>query len=150
MIQRPPRSTRTDTRVPYTTLFRSLEPAPRHRFQHLTEHRRWVLHGLGSPSFVQPLFSQNTVESKPCTSSTAALTGQQWVKPAHANLWPLEGAVPTARPTLSRSPPSPRRHPPTPRTARSPPPRRRYRRAPTPPRRPRPRTVPPPPPRPGP
>src|SRR3546814_15830391 len=26
MIRRPPRSTRTDTLVPYTTLFRSLEP----------------------------------------------------------------------------------------------------------------------------
>src|SRR3546814_9634316 len=26
MIRRPPRSTRTDTRFPYTTLFRSLEP----------------------------------------------------------------------------------------------------------------------------
>src|SRR3546814_2829556 len=29
MIRRPPRSTRTDTLFPYTTLFRSLEPAPR-------------------------------------------------------------------------------------------------------------------------
>src|SRR3546814_15273412 len=29
MIRRPPRSTRTDTRVPYTTLFRSGRPAPR-------------------------------------------------------------------------------------------------------------------------
>src|SRR3546814_11779493 len=27
MIRRPPRSTRTDTLVPYTTLFRSLDPA---------------------------------------------------------------------------------------------------------------------------
>src|SRR3546814_8599912 len=32
MIRRPPRSTRTDTLVPYTTLFRSLSPSvPRHR-----------------------------------------------------------------------------------------------------------------------
>src|SRR3546814_12455103 len=29
MIRRPPRSTRTDTLFPYTTLFRSLHPAPR-------------------------------------------------------------------------------------------------------------------------
>src|SRR3546814_7444527 len=28
MIRRPPRSTRTDTLFPYTTLFRSLEPLP--------------------------------------------------------------------------------------------------------------------------
>src|SRR3546814_1487856 len=31
MIRRPPRSTRTDTLFPYTTLFRSLEPSPRRR-----------------------------------------------------------------------------------------------------------------------
>src|SRR3546814_2220009 len=30
MIRRPPRSTRTDTRFPYTTLFRSQEPDRRH------------------------------------------------------------------------------------------------------------------------
>src|SRR3546814_14137868 len=29
MIRRPPRSTRTDTLFPYTTLFRSLRPGPR-------------------------------------------------------------------------------------------------------------------------
>src|SRR3546814_11075483 len=29
MIRRPPRSTRTDTRFPYTTLFRSGQPQPR-------------------------------------------------------------------------------------------------------------------------
>src|SRR3546814_10700242 len=31
MIRRPPRSTRTDTLFPYTTLFRSTRPAPRSR-----------------------------------------------------------------------------------------------------------------------
>src|SRR3546814_1954539 len=31
MIRRPPRSTRTDTRFPYTTLFRSLRHAPCHK-----------------------------------------------------------------------------------------------------------------------
>src|SRR3546814_20848445 len=31
MIRRPPRSTRTDTLFPYTTLFRSLDPAQRRR-----------------------------------------------------------------------------------------------------------------------
>src|SRR3546814_17382140 len=33
MIRRPPRSTRTDTRVPYTTLFRSLALADLHRYR---------------------------------------------------------------------------------------------------------------------
>src|SRR3546814_15744974 len=36
MIRRPPRSTRTDTLFPYTTLFRSAPP----RYGHLQAHRR--------------------------------------------------------------------------------------------------------------
>src|SRR3546814_9192452 len=35
MIRRPPRSTRTDTLFPYTTLFRS-----RGKYQHILQHRR--------------------------------------------------------------------------------------------------------------
>src|SRR3546814_1195988 len=49
MIRRPPRSTRTDTLFPYTTLFRSRErplwsdaQSSRHRTQ-----RRWILGRLG-------------------------------------------------------------------------------------------------------
>src|SRR3546814_16857218 len=34
MIRRPPRSTRTDTLFPYTTLFRSVQPAPGHHEHH--------------------------------------------------------------------------------------------------------------------
>src|SRR3546814_2873355 len=34
MIRRPPRSTRTDTLFPYTTLFRSATPASAARFRH--------------------------------------------------------------------------------------------------------------------
>src|SRR3546814_6872244 len=34
MIRRPPRSTRTDTLFPYTTLFRSPHPVVEHRHQH--------------------------------------------------------------------------------------------------------------------
>src|SRR3546814_2145543 len=33
MIRRPPRSTRTDTLFPYTTLFRSRQPQPQHHLQ---------------------------------------------------------------------------------------------------------------------
>src|SRR3546814_3821146 len=43
MIRRPPRSTRTDTLFPYTTLFRSVHPASRsadHRQLPMTEFRR--------------------------------------------------------------------------------------------------------------
>src|SRR3546814_11674641 len=37
MIRRPPRSTRTDTLVPYTTLFRSLIPSCHHSVGHSKE-----------------------------------------------------------------------------------------------------------------
>src|SRR3546814_6909140 len=37
MIRRPPRSTRTDTLFPYTTLFRSILPQPKNH--HLNGHR---------------------------------------------------------------------------------------------------------------
>src|SRR5471030_600265 len=58
-----------------------LEPPARHRFQQLAKHRRLVLHGLGLSELHSTAFSTNTVESKPCTSSTDALAGHQWVKP---------------------------------------------------------------------
>src|SRR3546814_20296483 len=40
MIRRPPRSTRTDTLFPYTTLFRSLQ---RHRDAAVADHRAGVI-----------------------------------------------------------------------------------------------------------
>src|SRR3546814_17514621 len=50
MIRRPPRSTRTDTLFPYTTLFRSSQTAPRPRLRDLPNRisidekdpRRWL------------------------------------------------------------------------------------------------------------
>src|SRR3546814_11219044 len=47
MIRRPPRSTRTDTLFPYTTLFRSLSPGPGDR-HHFGPPDRW----LGDPAVV--------------------------------------------------------------------------------------------------
>src|SRR3546814_8362536 len=43
MIRRPPSSTRTDTLLPYTTLFRSRRSRPCHRYQHAagTGRRSW-------------------------------------------------------------------------------------------------------------
>src|SRR3546814_5803329 len=38
MIRRPPRSTRTDTLVPYTTLFRSVPRRQHHPYLRFTEH----------------------------------------------------------------------------------------------------------------
>src|SRR3546814_10449903 len=40
MIRRPPRSTRTDTLFPYTTLFRSGEYLPDAAHRHQQQHRR--------------------------------------------------------------------------------------------------------------
>src|SRR3546814_14561271 len=48
MIRRPPRSTRTDTRFPYTTLFRSLRV-------YLLEARHEFLRMLRTPSFALPV-----------------------------------------------------------------------------------------------
>src|SRR3546814_2930852 len=46
MIRRPPRSTRTDTLFPYTTLFRSREPDA-HRTAADRQHRRTRRQGFG-------------------------------------------------------------------------------------------------------
>src|SRR3546814_4025260 len=40
MIRRPPRSTRTDTLFPYTTLFRSSRPRPLYRDDARSDHQR--------------------------------------------------------------------------------------------------------------
>src|SRR3546814_3658027 len=55
MIRRPPRSTRTDTRVPYTTLFRSRRSERAQRQPRLLRLRRapaesGTLHGLRRPA----------------------------------------------------------------------------------------------------
>src|SRR3546814_2108253 len=52
MIRRPPRSTRTDTLFPYTTLFRSSQPVRRPRLDHRHADRR-VHHG-DDPQRPQP------------------------------------------------------------------------------------------------
>src|SRR3546814_10792290 len=46
MIRRPPRSTRTDTLFPYTTLFRSIDAGQRHRGRLL----HWHCDGIGQPA----------------------------------------------------------------------------------------------------
>src|SRR3546814_15862568 len=48
MIRRPPRSTRTDTLFPYTTLFRSFKLQPADLEKAITPHTRWVI--LNAPN----------------------------------------------------------------------------------------------------
>src|SRR3546814_4595659 len=47
MIRRPPRSTRTDTLFPYTTLFRSACASGRPRARHPRSFRRYLRHRRG-------------------------------------------------------------------------------------------------------
>src|SRR3546814_20660780 len=57
MIRRPPRSTRTDTLFPYTTLFRSRHPTPRRRPQYhqcAAAHRFAFLWIYGFAPFADP------------------------------------------------------------------------------------------------
>src|SRR3546814_10212662 len=64
MIRRPPRSTRTDTLFPYTTLFRSHARNISHRRQHtqMPSHLAWEVSGSKSKSvrrlFTLPYFSK--------------------------------------------------------------------------------------------
>src|SRR3546814_1863025 len=55
MIRRPPRSTRTDTLLPYTTLFRSLSHGGPIRFQ--TE-LRWIMGQLGDARNLDALLAR--------------------------------------------------------------------------------------------
>src|SRR3546814_10034326 len=51
MIRRPPRSTRTDTLFPYTTLFRSASPVTRERLPTLSTWILWTGMATSSSSF---------------------------------------------------------------------------------------------------
>src|SRR3546814_19152541 len=65
MIRRPPRSTRTDTLFPYTTLFRSRHAAPR---QSASAHRLMVLPTRASGPTIPPSFSAPTQPKAPLIS----------------------------------------------------------------------------------
>src|SRR3546814_7021883 len=56
MIRRPPRSTRTDTLFPYTTLFRSKPPAPPTEQQiHSSDSAEWICRSEEHTSELQSL-----------------------------------------------------------------------------------------------
>src|SRR3546814_16182392 len=88
MIRRPPRSTRTDTLFPYTTLFRSTPPAGLHRDGH------W----RGRSSFVSCCFSGNrrsprrAHRRRSSGSSSAAIPGPGGGTPVFAGISRL-GAI---------------------------------------------------------
>src|SRR3546814_9023462 len=57
MIRRPPRSTRTDTLFPYTTLFRSPDQQPRHDLVANAQQQRALEHRMRSEEHTSELQS---------------------------------------------------------------------------------------------
>src|SRR3546814_4926270 len=71
MIRRPPRSTRTDTLFPYTTLFRSELSAGTHEALHAQRHIGWqLLHREQTAEIMR-----NAVKTAAMHDACAAVTG---------------------------------------------------------------------------
>src|SRR3546814_15282465 len=85
MIRRPPRSTRTDTLFPYTTLFRSRSPSPAPSIS--SEPRRSRTYRAFFPAAVSP-----PPDAAPC--------GGDRVRRSHARLSRLGTAPPPSPPCL--------------------------------------------------
>src|SRR3546814_3742162 len=66
MILRPPRSTRTDTLVPYTTLFRSVHAERRQGVARLVRHEQiFLAAGIGQRLMQMPAARAKSVECRP-------------------------------------------------------------------------------------
>src|SRR3546814_4120877 len=75
MIRRPPRSTRTDTLFPYTTLFRSGTMAIRRRCEPWRQPAIWVRQVQGSPSGAHsrsPACAPGRVRARPGSAAPPA------------------------------------------------------------------------------
>src|SRR3546814_8736148 len=73
MIRRPPRSTRTDTLVPYTTLFRSRRRRHRPRTRQDRCHLRTLAGGAADRAGRQPRGSDGGLRSEEHTSELQSL-----------------------------------------------------------------------------
>src|SRR3546814_8497319 len=73
MIRRPPRSTRTDTLFPYTTLFRSVHEGGvvEHREADAETRNRSLVHELGNDDVGQAAFSFNRTGCRPAAAPAA-------------------------------------------------------------------------------
>src|SRR3546814_14657764 len=84
MIRRPPRSTRTDTLFPYTTLFRSAAPDGVHRRRHLAAvpqpYRRdaWFWHGLFWPGVAPQRKEDRLMRSQSLGRLIAIIVKELW------------------------------------------------------------------------
>src|SRR3546814_3241129 len=78
MIRRPPRSTRTDTLFPYTTLFRSCDDPQGRRRRGRGRRRRW---GRGPPAAARARPPRRPDLSAEVPMATTAATRRTWSKP---------------------------------------------------------------------
>src|SRR3546814_10450067 len=85
MIRRPPRSTRTDTLFPYTTLFRSLRAKPKKRNDliRLQIEMKLLVHQLEPDALVYELFQSEEdpdlfIRSEEHTSELQSLMGTSY------------------------------------------------------------------------
>src|SRR3546814_20917789 len=114
MIRRPPRSTRTDTLFPYTTLFRSVQVEVHHRVGAGEIERAVVLEGRRRDDVDALALFRNAHGTRPpaavspWSQGTAFAEGAGRSSPAHRQEegGPLEGS----RPQREREPSSPRQH----------------------------------------
>src|SRR3546814_13749199 len=87
MIRRPPRSTRTDTLLPYTTLFRSKTDAP--TIVNLTNHAIFNLAGEGAARGI--LDHKLTVAARRYTPVNDALIPTGELKPVAGSVFDFTG-----------------------------------------------------------
>src|SRR3546814_6881252 len=73
MIRRPPRSTRTDTLFPYTTLFRSTQPSTQDRTPRFRRRERLLFAGLREPELRLLPRSAGNTRSEEHTSELQSL-----------------------------------------------------------------------------
>src|SRR3546814_12671748 len=81
MIRRPPRSTRTDTLFPYTTLFRSIFRMPRELASNFAPKRRRRFSGS-----IELIFEQSTW-FQPLRSISTTATYSSSIRPVEAFRW---------------------------------------------------------------
>src|SRR3546814_18844922 len=94
MIRRPPRSTRTDTRFPYTTLFRSISSA-RHRALQLRTARKGGFTAAARRTFLDALAATCNVTLAPRAAGFPVRPCCPWRHPraAFAEAWPEARAI---------------------------------------------------------
>src|SRR3546814_11531007 len=96
MIRRPPRSTRTDTLFPYTTLFRSVERDPLNEARRLIDEDILVFRGCIGHGYSLSAHSTSCAKARACQSRQPPRHALS--KPCHKpDLMPLRNFAPVDR-----------------------------------------------------